>query len=39
MKRLIKGDLASTYEIAAKVNEIVEWINRREDDEKDKTSK
>lgn len=27
MKRLTKGTLASTYEIAAKVNEIVDWIN------------
>lgn len=39
MKKLVKGALASSNEIATKVNEIVEWINRREDNEEDKTSK
>lgn len=30
MKKLVKGTLASTCEIAAKVNEIIDWIIKQE---------
>lgn len=36
MEKLIKGSLASTYEIAAKVNEIVKWINKQDASSSDK---
>lgn len=36
MEKLIKGSLASTYEIATKVNEIVKWINKQDASNSDK---
>lgn len=36
MEKLIKGSLASTYEIATKVNEIVKWINKQDASSSDK---